>query len=293
MSGWLPEGGDRERIKLGFAVGALLGLVVVAWLAMSRASDDALSGRGFDLSGPGSGYAPAGVEKSTQTGLSFVRFGFSAPPSSARPETLAGGSAPSGPPTPPAPAPAASAAAAPAASSAPPPSREDMAAAGVPTDKAGLSRLGAESGLLSKTVERLIDHPRLLHAIFDSDLVVDGLMGRDSSRRNCSDPSALTALLSNPNSEDVTSTLGVVKDVLNHPDTAAALADTKMAQRILDCPSVKSLQSNPAGAAAIVAGNPAAIGLVADPRVAQALADNPQATAALGAATAAIGGAAG
>jgi hypothetical protein len=177
----------------------------------------------------------------------------------------AGAAAPSG-------APRAPGAAAPSVAAASP---AEMASAGLPADAAGLRNLGQGHGLLLAAVTRLLDHPRLVSAIFNNRLVVDGLMSRSTSQKNCSDPAALAAIISNPQSKVVTSILPVVQAVLARPDTAAAFAGSEMATRLAACPSVSGLANSPAAVVSIAQSNPEALTMLSDPRVIQAVGANP------------------
>jgi hypothetical protein len=274
---WDRESEDWAQIKRGFAVGAALGAIVLAWLWLARPGDDALSSGGFNLPGAPGGAIP--FDRKGQTGLSMVRIGDAldpaagaAGPVSAAPADvqLSVGSAGA----------AGTAAGAPVISTAVPEaaaSPAEMAGAGLPTDAAGFKNLGAQKGLLTAAFNRLIEHPRLLRALFNNTLVVDALMSRDSSQQNCSSPAALQAVLSNPQSDAMRQMMPVVQNALSHPEAAGAFAGSVLATRLMNCPSVQGLAKSPSGIMAVVQSNPAAVGILTDPRVAQAVADSPQA----------------
>ncbi len=160
----------------------------------------------------------------------------------------------------------------------------------MPTTPAGFSKLGAQKGLLSAAVAKLLDHPRILKAVLDNKLVVEGVMGRDVSKRNCSDAGALKAELSDSKSSRMATLLPLVQQALAKPAAASAMLSSELGSRLLDCPSVKSFTSDPSSLMAVAMANPKAMGLVSDPRVAQALSSNPQAAGMFGKVQSGLGG---
>lgn len=285
---------DRREQPSGLmmiaVVVAATAAVVSVWLILSSPEANTLSGmRAFDLGG---GLAVArqsrGVERRTGTGLDMVKVVFSAPPAATKPDAD---------PTRPAPAlnegasltaPAAPLAARPAEPA--PVTPAELAAAGLPVTPAGFAKLGSQKGLLSAAVAKLLDHPRVLKAVLDNRLVVDGLMGRDVSRRNCSDAGALRAELSDSKSSRMTTLLPLIQQALSKPAAATAMLTSELGSRLMACPSLKSLSSDPSSLMSVAMANPKALGLVTDPRVAQALSANPQAAGMFGKVQAGLGG---
>lgn len=294
MNGWRgwrnpdqqEDKADPVFLKLSFAIGALLGLLVLGWMRFARADEErVVSSSGFSEGGAGLASSPFSANPGARTGLSLVSRSDAPPPSSVRLDSTPGVS----PYAAPAPAQTAGAvAAAPAqAPAAPAPSSpvdpKEMAAAGLPTDAAGLQRFGSNNRMMTDAIARLIDHPRILKALFDNKLVVSALMDRETSRRNCSDASALQSALSSPDAGQAMNAFSsLFSSVLSRPDTAAALAGSEMGSRLLSCPSVHALASSPAGLMGIVTSNPQALTMVSDPRIAQALSSLPQGPALLG-----------
>lgn len=279
--------------KLPLAVGAGLGALTVAWLLLASPEENRLSGtRIFDQ--PGGAVAPRvprAVERREDTGLSMVRVGLT--------EEQAGG--------PPAPKDGVAAAAPPgAAGSQPAPAKDpyagaarpepeaasdkELAAAGIPVTPSGLKELGARKGLLSAVVKKMMDHPRVLKAVLNNQLVVDAVMGRETSRRNCSDPGALKSLLSDPNSPQQQNLFPLVQQALSRPESAAVMLSSKLGQAVMDCPSTKALTSDPSMMMSVAMSNPKALQLVSDPRVASALSSNPQASGMFGQVKSGLGG---
>ena len=295
MNGWRGWGGGDEgpdTTKISFAIGAALGLLFLGWTHFARTDEESVSSSGFSEGGAGGASMPfARDPRAAQTGLSLVSRSDAPPPSSVRLDSTPGASPYAAPETAPGARPAAgdASASATAGAAAPPPAaapvdQKEMAAAGLPTEAAGLKRFGSDNRMMTDAIARLIDHPRILKALFDNKLVVSALMDRETSQRNCSDAGALRNALSSPGAGSYTGQMmGLVSSVLARPDTVAALAGSEMGSRLLSCPSVSALASDPSGLMAIATANPQALQLVSDPRVAQALASVPQGPPLLGA----------
>jgi hypothetical protein len=296
VNGWQGRGDQDEdfkaalaRLKVPFAIGGVLGLLVLCWMRFARADEErVVSSSGFSESGAGLASSPFAPSRAPapapKTGLSLVSRSDAPPPSSVRLDSAPGGDryaasspgSPSGAAANPAPAQA-------AAEAAPAADPKEMAAAGLPTDAAGLKRFGSDNRMMTDAIARLLDHPRLLKALFDNKLVVSALMDRETSQRNCSDGAALQSALSSPGAGQAMNAFsGLISNVLSRPDTVAALAGSEMGSRLMACPSIHALASSPAGLASVVMSNPQAMTLASDPRVAQALTTLPQGPALLG-----------
>lgn len=314
MSEWREERADSapwdwDGIKLKALIGVGFIAAVIAWMMFARPDDEAASSRGFDMGAVGS--APSGApgrlfESRPKTSLDMVsaRIGDGpagvtsslyrqAPPSDAAVTPAAAASPPATPaaaasqgrsdaPTPPAAPDAAGDAAA-------------MASAGIPTDARGLSNLGAKEGMLSSLAAKMLDHPKILAAVFNNKMVVDAFMSRARVRENCENGGALKNYLSDPKSGGMTKVFPVIEKALSRPDNAtslvSALAGTEMVKRLSDCPSLKQVGNDSGAIMSIAMSNPKALSLVMDPRGAAALASNPQAAAALAGVTSKLGGA--
>ena len=294
------DDGGGPSLRGGLLIGAGAVSMIGVWIWLAHPGDETISSRGFDMGigGPSLarprdlpvGAAPVVTPRESGDVLAMIRrealpgsVDLSSPGPSADPGSMTK--------TPP---PAAAGAAAPRAIPPAPPEadRHALAAAGIATDAKGLSNLGAQKGLLSAVTAKLIDHPSILRAIFNNKLVIDALMSRDVSRRNCSDSGALKSYLSDPNSAGMTKVFPVLQSVLANPMTAATLAGTDMAKRLTECPSVQAMSKDPTILLSVVVSNPKALQLLADPRLAQSLAANAQASSLLSGVTASMGGAA-
>ncbi|MDX6770062.1 MAG: hypothetical protein SF051_11060 [Elusimicrobiota bacterium] len=278
MSPFYDRKEEGAELKLAAVFIAATAVVVSGWLLLSSPESSPLSGtRAFDQGGAAPPpRVPRAVERRTGTGLDMVQVAFSEAPSATKPEadpTAPAAAAVSAAPAP-APAPAAPA----PARAEPPPSDAELAAAGLPVTPSGLTKLGAQKGLLSAAVRKLLDHPRVLKAVLDNKLVVDAVMGRETSRRNCSDPGALKSALSDPRSGAMANLYPLVQQALSKPAAASAMISSELGSRLMECPSTKALTSDPSMMMSVAMANPQALGLVSDPRVAQALASDPRAS---------------
>ncbi|MBI2387653.1 MAG: hypothetical protein HYV14_16830 [Elusimicrobia bacterium] len=300
---------DWDGIKLKALIGVGFVAAVAAWMMFARPEDEAASSRGFNMGAVGGSPAAATgrpFESRPKTSLDMVSAKIGdgpagvtsslyrqTPPSDASVSPAAAASPPVTPaaaasqgrpdaPTPPAAPDAAGDAAA-------------MTAAGIPTDARGLSDLGAKEGMLSALAAKMLDHPKILAAVFNNKRVVDAFMSRPRAKENCESGGALKNYLSDPNSGGMNKVFPVIQQALGRPDNASALvsalAGTEMVKRLSACPSLKELSSDSTAITSIAMANPKALGLVMDPRGAAALAANPQATAALASVTSKIAGA--
>lgn len=313
MSEWREERAgsapwDWDGIKLKALIGFGCAAAVVAWMMFASPSEEAASSRGFDMGGVGG--APAAspgrpFESRPKTSLDMVSAKIGdgpagvtsslyrqAPPSDASvtPAAAASQTRSDAPPPPAAPAPAGTTAAMPAQDEA-----KELASAGIPTDARGLSNLGAKEGMLSSLAAKMLDHPKILAAVFNNKMVVDAFMSRARVRENCENGGALKNYLSDPKSGGMTKVFPVIEKALSRPDNASslvsALAGTEMVKRLSDCPSLKQVGNDSSAIVSIAMANPKALGLVMDPRGVAALSANPQAAAALAGVTSKLGGA--
>ncbi|MBI2788368.1 MAG: hypothetical protein HYX59_06750 [Elusimicrobia bacterium] len=309
MSEWREERAesapwDWDGIKLKALIGFGCVAAVVAWMMFASPSEETASSRGFNMGAVGS--APAGApgrpfESRPKTSLEMVSAKIGDGPAGVT-SSLYRPTAPSDASVAPAPAPAAgpAPAAAPAPAPAAPPvspadEAKDLASAGIPTDARGLQNLGAKEGMLSSLAAKMLDHPKVLAAVFNNKMVVDAFMSRARVRENCQNGGALKDYLSDPKSGGMTKVFPVIEKALSRPDNASslvsALAGTEMVKRLSDCPSLKQVGNDSSAIVSIAMANPKALGLVMDPRGAAALASNPQAAAALAGVTSKLGGA--
>jgi hypothetical protein len=305
MSPFYEKKEEGGAWKLPLAVGAGLGALTVGWLLLSSPDENRLSGtRIFDQ--PGGAVAPKvprAVERREDTGLSMVRVGLAAEQAGEAPAEGGGATGSAAAPATAAPAAASgdgSGAAAPAdpyaaagaaARKEPDAAGEkELAAAGIPVTPSGLKQLGAQKGLLSAVVKKMMDHPRVLKAVLNNQLVVDAVMGRETSRRNCSDPGALKSVLSDPNSPQQRNLFPLMQQALSRPESASVMLSSKLGQAVMDCPSAKAFSSDPSMVMSVAMSNPKALQLVSDPRVASALSSSPQASTMFGQVKSGLGG---
>lgn len=314
MSEWNLEGEeppprDWGDLRNKVLIGAGCALAVIAWMIFARPSEETPSGTGFNMgSAGGASSAAPGRPFSARpkTGLDMVSSAIGDGPAGVTPGNYPGGTTPapaaaasqppSDAPTPPAaPAPAGNAAAT------PPPApasaadeAKDLAAAGIPTDAKGLTKLGATDGMLTSLAAKLLDHPKILAAIFNNKTVVDAFMRRGGVKENCESGGALKSYLSDPKSDGMSTVFPVIQQALSRPETASglvsALAGTEMAKRVGSCPSLQALSNDSSAIVSIAMANPKALGLLMDPRGAAALAANPQAAGVLSGLQSKMGG---
>lgn len=307
MSDWRErkesEPWDWDVIKQMALAGAGCGAAVIAWMMFASPGEQAASSRGFDMGSAGGSPSSAAARPFAarpKTSLDMVSSKIGdGPPGVTSSLYRQGASDPEDASPPPSVAPARPAAA-PLAADAPAPTvsaeeeAKDLSKAGIPTDAKGLSNLGAKEGMLSSLAARMLDHPKVLAAVFNNKTVVNAFMSRARVKENCESGGALKSYLSDPASGGMTKVAPVIQQALSKPATSAALvsalAGTEMAKRLGACPSVKQIVDDPTAIASIAMSNPKALSLVMDPRSAAALAANPQAASALAVVTSKLGG---
>ena len=271
--------------KLSALIGAGCAVLVIAWVMFARPGEEAASSRGFNLGGAGS--APRSgrpfASRTPQTSLDMVSSAIGDGPAGVTPNSMLvpGASQPvADAPPPEAQAPSREAPAAPPADEA-----KDLAAAGVSTDPRELNALGAKPGLLSALAAKMLNHPKVLAAVFNNKKVVDAFMSRGLVKKNCESGDALKSYLSDSKSAGMTKVFPVIQQALDSPGTASglvsALAGTEMVKRLSACPSAQELTNDPTAVVTIAMANPKALGLLMDPRGAAALAANPKAASLL------------
>lgn len=304
------EGGNLKRNAL---IGVAAAGAVIVWMVFARPGDEAPSTRGFDMGfasgGPSTGRA---FEARPKTSLDMVSAKIGEAPASLKPDFLPGSQEPqevqeSINPTA-ATSPSTSTVLAPPAGAAPtrdapamPPSpasaadeAKDLARAGIPTDARGLANLGAKEGMLSSLAAKLLDHPKVLAAVFNNKTVVNAFMARKGVQENCQSGGALKSYLSDPGSGGMTKVFPVIQQALggsNASGLVSALSGTEMAKALGGCPSIKELGSDSSAITSIAMANPKAMSLLMDPRGMAAVASNPQAAGALASLQSKVGGA--
>ncbi len=265
---------DPHGVKLGFAIGAACGLLVVTWLWLSRPEDVGLSSSGFDAGGIAGGLASGSRPRLFDARRPDVS------PLLGRDDGAA-------------PAPTAAVLSGGSRAAVSQDGAAELASLGAPSDPAGIQRVGTQKGLLSRLVAAAAAHPAALRALLNNKLLVDAYFSRDLVSRNCASGAALKSYLMNGSDpQGVSEEVSLVRSYLGDPAAASsavgAAAGTEFAQRMASCPSLRQLAADPGAAVQIAGANPALVGLVTDPAAAAALSSSAQASAALAGVRAAL-----
>lgn len=302
-----PAPRDWDDLRNKVLIGAGCALVVIAWMMFARPGEEASSTRGFNMGSEGgasSGAPGRPFAERPKTSLDMVSSKIGDGPAGVTSGLYAGtleNQAAAGPP-PEAPAPTENAAAPPAAAApaAPAPvsaedEAKDLASAGIPTDAKGLSNLGAKDGMLTALAAKLLDHPKILAAIFNNKTVVNAFMSREGVKKNCESGAALKSYLSDSKSSDMAQVFPVIQQALSRPSTSSALVSalsgTEMVKRLTACPSGEALLKDPSAVTSIAMSNPKMLGMMMDPRGMAALAAEPKAAGVLAGLQSKMGGA--
>lgn len=315
MSEWddEPDRGLRDKgsLKRSVLIGAVAAGAVIVWMVFARPSDELQSASGFDMgSTSGSPSGGRAFAPRPKTSLDMVSAKIGDAPASLKPDFLPGSQEPQESQesiTPSATSQSTSTVLAPQVAPAPagdtatkaanPASAEDeaktLASAGIPTDARGLANLGATQGMLSSLASKLLDHPKVLAAVFNNKTVVNAFMARKGVQENCRSGGALKNYLSDPGSGGMTKVFPVIQQALggsNASGLVSALSGTEMAKALGGCPSIKELGNDSSAITSIAMANPKAMGLLMDPRGMAAVASNPQAAGALAGLQSKLGG---
>jgi len=315
MSEWddldrgLRNGGGHKRSVL---VGAVAAGAVIVWMVFARPSDELQSTSGFDMgSTSGSSSGGRAFAPRPKTSLDMVSARIAEAPASLKLDYLPGSQEPQesqesinptaatsqststvlAPPA--AAAPGRDAAAMPPSPASAADESKTLAGAGIPTDPRGLANLGATQGMLSSLASKLLDHPKVLAAVFNNKTVVNAFMARKGVQENCQSGGALKNYLSDPGSGGMTKVFPVIQQALggsNASGLVSALSGTEMAKALGGCPSIKELGNDSSAITSIAMANPKAMGLLMDPRGMAAVASNPQAAGALAGLQSKLGG---
>jgi len=169
--------------------------------------------------------------------------------------------------------------------------RASLAEIGAPADSRGLTRIGAQRGLIKNIVlATLTSHPAALRMLLNNKTLVDAYFSREASRRHCSSGAALKSYLLANEPDGAADDISYARTLLSHPQAAAsAIAGTAFAQRMMACPSVSQLTSDPGAMLQIVMANPNILPMVASPAAMSVLSADPRAAAILGGVQSSLG----
>lgn len=286
MSFVQPERPERRRRAVALVAGGGL-LTLIAWIATARPDASSFSASGFDQGGAGVFLSPRDSKARLTPLRGAMELAASPAPlfDSAEQPALAAAPAPSekgGPLAPDAPEPE------------PEPERpqpRELAAAGAPSDEAGLSGAGRPERFLG-VVTGALAHPRVLRFLLNNKRLNDALFSDRLSDRRCKDAKAFQAYMSGADGRDplnVHAVADAFSRVLERPGAARAVLESDFAARVVECPGIRAAASDPAAVLSIAQANPRLLGFLQDPRVYDSMSVNPEAARLLQSATAAAG----
>ena len=151
-------------------------------------------------------------------------------------------------------------------------------------DENGTKKLAESGTLLTRAVEKLLDHPKLVGFLLNNKTLAKGFMKTGLTPKLCKDPKALASWMADTkSSEGVGMYMKTFQKALQKPETAGAIVGSELAKTVFDeCGAVNTLTHDPSLVKEVAIGNPGFFMMLGDPALAGALAANPQAMAAVG-----------
>lgn len=151
-------------------------------------------------------------------------------------------------------------------------------------DENGVKKLAESGSLLTRAVEKLLDHPKLVGFLLNNKTLAQGFMKTGLTPKLCKDPKALSSWLADPkSSEGVGMYMQTFQKAMKNPETAGAIVGSELAKTVMnECGSVETLTHDPSLVKEVAVGNPGFFMMLGDPALAGALAANPQAMQAVG-----------
>ncbi|MEA3307573.1 MAG: hypothetical protein U9Q34_07290 [Elusimicrobiota bacterium] len=141
--------------------------------------------------------------------------------------------------------------------------------------------IGKKKGFLTSAVGKAMKNPKVVKALFNNGLIVNGFMGRDKVKEVLQNPDALADYIKNTPAASNFLNNAVVKKALNNPAVMGAIASSKLINTLMATPAVKGLLNDEQKVSDILAANPELMPLLSNPAIMGALMQNPDAANAL------------
>lgn len=136
--------------------------------------------------------------------------------------------------------------------------------------------IGHQKGYMTSLVGKIMGNEKVMKAIFNNSLVVNGFMQRDTVKAALSSPEALADYLSNTGAANNFLSNPVVQKALNNPTAVNTVASSKLMNEILDSPAISGLMKDPDKLNKIMSENPQLGELLMNPNVMNAIMNNPE-----------------
>lgn len=130
-------------------------------------------------------------------------------------------------------------------------------------------------------IKKAAGHPKILGFLLNNDLVIKGYMSRPLIREGCRSADGLEKYGKNQTgSRGINWEMDWITEVVREsPQAAVIAAGSRLGQRLLDCPSIGQLLSNPSRLQSVFEENPRTISFLTDPAILRGLMANPKALA--------------
>jgi len=140
---------------------------------------------------------------------------------------------------------------------------------------------GYTKGYLTYAMGKVINSPKVVGAILNNKNVISGFMARGTVKDATSSPEALANYLKGSGPANFLNN-PVVKAALSNPAVVGAVASSGLVSAMLDTPAAKALMNDPQALGDLIASNPEVAGLMTNPDILAALANNPKTSGVLG-----------
>lgn len=143
--------------------------------------------------------------------------------------------------------------------------------------------VGFTKGFLTSAVERTMNNPKAVGAIFNNRFVVSGFMSRGTVKAATGSTQGLANFLKNGNTAANFMNNPVVKAAMNNPAIVNAVASSGLIKAMIETPAIQGLMNNPQALNDLISSNPELMTkLLANPNIMSALMTNPNTAGLLG-----------
>ncbi|HBB66909.1 MAG: hypothetical protein A2X28_04810 [Elusimicrobia bacterium GWA2_56_46] len=135
--------------------------------------------------------------------------------------------------------------------------------------------LGFVKGMMSGAVERAMNNPKAVGAIFNNKFVVSGFMSRGTVKAATSSPEGLANYLKSGAAVNFINS-PLVRAALNNPAIVSAVATSGLVSAMLETPAAKALMNDPKALGDLITSNPQLVSIaMSNPATMNMLLTNP------------------
>lgn len=143
-------------------------------------------------------------------------------------------------------------------------------------DSGKASQLGSQHGLVTKVIEGLLQHPRVLGLVLNNKTLVRAVMNQSDHQKLCSDSQALQSYITDTRDPSgFMRGFQLLQSSAQYPGATSAILGSELAKTVMQCSSVSQLSHDPNAVMQIATGNPQLISAISNPDLVKALTANP------------------